>query len=72
MTKRLIEIEDGLLDRARRSLGTRTITDTVVSALELVVRDGERRKTLDDAALKRFAKATKDLADEEVMAAAWR
>ncbi|HCO02055.1 MAG TPA: antitoxin [Actinobacteria bacterium] len=33
MTKRLIEIEDELLQQARRALGTKTIKDTVSTAL---------------------------------------
>jgi Arc/MetJ family transcription regulator len=72
MTKRLVEIEDGLLEQARQALGTDTIKDTVTSALQHVVHSSERRARLDDATLKRFAAATTDLGDDEVMAAAWR
>ena len=35
MTKRLIELDDDLLDRARSALGTSTITATVREALEV-------------------------------------
>jgi Arc/MetJ family transcription regulator len=72
MTKRLIEIEDGLLEQARQALGTETIKDTVTTALRQVVDSSERQTRLDDAALERFAAATADLGDDEVMAAAWR
>ena len=37
MTKRLVEIDDALLERARVSLGTQGIRDTVVAALERAV-----------------------------------
>jgi Arc/MetJ family transcription regulator len=72
MTKRLIEIEDALLEQARRALGTETIKDTVTTALQQVVHGSERRARLDDAALERFAEAAADLGDDEVMGAAWR
>lgn len=35
MTKRLVDIDDRVLDTARRSLGTTTIKDTVDSALRI-------------------------------------
>jgi Arc/MetJ family transcription regulator len=72
VTKRLIEIEDRLLDEARQALGTGTIKETVAIALEQAVRSRERRTRLSDTALERFADAAKDLGDDEVMAAAWR
>lgn len=72
MTKRLIEIEDRLLEEARKALGTGTIKETVATALEHALRSSQRRTRLSDATLKRFATAAKDLADAEVMAAAWR
>jgi Arc/MetJ family transcription regulator len=72
MTKRLIDIDDELLREARDALGTRTIKDTVASALEHTVRSTQRRTQLSEAALKRFASASQDLADEDVMNAAWR
>jgi Arc/MetJ family transcription regulator len=72
MVKRLIDIEDSLLEEARQALGTGTIKETVTTALVRVVRDSQRRAELDDAALERFAALAKDLGDEEVMAAAWR
>lgn len=41
MTKRLVEIDDDLLERARGAAGTRTIKDTVHTAL-LRLADDER------------------------------
>lgn len=72
MTKRLVEIEDEVLEQARLALGTSTIKDTVNRALEDAVRASERREHLDRDALRRFAAATRDLGDDEVMAGAWR
>lgn len=72
MTKRLIDVEDDALDAARRVLGTATIKDTVNTALRESVRAAERRERVDVAALKRFADASRDLLDEDVMADAWR
>jgi len=72
MTKRLIEIEDELLQQARRALGTETIKDTVSTALQQAVHSSERRARLNQAALRRFAAAAQDLANDDVMGAAWR
>ena len=72
MTKRLVDIDDGTLDRAKLILGTDTIKDTVNAALGETVRAAERREHVDRAALKRFAAATQDLADEDIMTEAWR
>jgi Arc/MetJ family transcription regulator len=72
VTKRLVEIEDNLLAEARQALGTSTIKETVATALEHAIRSSERRTRLNDATLERFAAAAQDLADDEVMSAAWR
>jgi Arc/MetJ family transcription regulator len=72
MTKRLIDVEDEVLEAARRVLGTATIKDTVNTALRATVQAAERRERLDAAALKRFAEASRDLLDDDVMADAWR
>jgi hypothetical protein len=53
-------------------LGTVTIKDTVKTALRGSSRAAERRQQLDHAALTRFAAASKDLLDANVMADAWR
>lgn len=72
MTKRLVDIDDEVLEEARRVLGTRTIKDTVNTALRETTRAAQRREQIDRAALKRFAEASRDLLDEDVMADAWR
>lgn len=72
MTKRLIDVEDEVLETARRVLGTHTIKDTVNAALRASVQAAERRERLDAGTLKRFADASCDLLDEDVMADAWR
>lgn len=72
MTKRLIDVEDEVLEAARRVLGTATIKDTVNTALRATVQAAERRQRVDVAALRRFAAASRDLLDEDVMADAWR
>ncbi|HSO51351.1 MAG TPA: DUF2191 domain-containing protein [Actinomycetes bacterium] len=72
MTKRLIDIEDSLLEQARTVLRTNTIKDTVITALQQAVQSSRRLKDVDEAALQHFAAAAADLGDPEVMAAAWR
>jgi Arc/MetJ family transcription regulator len=72
MTKRLIDVDDELLEAARRVLGTGTIKDTVNTALRASVEAAERRQRVDAAALERFAEASRDLLDDDVMADAWR
>lgn len=72
MTKRLVDIDDETLEAAQGVLGTTTIKDTVNTALGETVRAAQRRERLDRAALTRFAAASKDLSDDEVMADAWR
>ncbi|MBW3662004.1 MAG: type II toxin-antitoxin system VapB family antitoxin [Actinobacteria bacterium] len=72
MSKRLVDIDDEVLESARQVLGTATIKDTVNTALREAVHSAARREVVDRAALKRFAQATSDLLDDDVMAAAWR
>jgi Arc/MetJ family transcription regulator len=72
MVKRLVDIEDSLLEQARDALGTSTIKETVAAALRQAVRSSQRRARLDDRALQRFSSAAADLGDENVMAAAWQ
>ena len=50
MTKTLIDIDDELLDEAKRTLGTDTKKETVAKALEAVVDGGRerRRRALQD------------------------
>ena len=68
MTKRLIDIDDSLLEQASSALRTRTMKDTVNQALGEVVRAELRRRHAD-----RLAKMEGlELDNPEVMAGAWR
>lgn len=67
MVKRLVDIDDDALDRARRVLGTGTMKDTVNRALQGVI-DLDRRRRF----LERAASDGLDLDDSEVMDDAWR
>jgi Arc/MetJ family transcription regulator len=71
VTKRLIDVDDDILEAARHVLGTDTIKDTVNSALRASVQAAEWRQRVDVAALKRFAEASRDLLDDDVMTDAW-
>jgi len=68
MTKRLVDIDDELLHRATEVLGAATMKEAVNRSLAEVVRaelrrrHGERLATMDGL----------DLADDEIMAGAWR
>lgn len=66
--KHLVDLDEEALASARSALGTRTIKDTVNTALALAARDGSRQEAL-EAALDRLADV--DLSDEE-RADAWR
>jgi Arc/MetJ family transcription regulator len=68
MVKRLVDIDDDALDRARRVLGTGTMKDTVNKALHEVIDLDRRRRFLDRI----VASDGLDLADDEVMDDAWR
>lgn len=74
MTKRLIEIDDALLDAAKGALGTSGITETVLAALTNSVDEGRYAERLDR--INRLglaaAQATQDLLDDDVMRGAWR
>lgn len=74
MTKRLVEIDDALLERARVSLGTQGIRDTVVAALERAVSEEsiEEREARIAKLSADFIDATLDLRDPEIMRGAWR
>ena len=68
VTKRLIDIDDALLEQAREITGAATMKETVNSALlqtvkaDIRLRHAQRLANLDGT----------DLADEEIMANAWR
>lgn len=70
MTKRLVDIDDEVLDDARRVLGTRTLKDTVNAALSETVTAARRRASTSED-LQRVGRLLRDLADPEVMASAW-
>ena len=67
MTKKLIEIDDSLLNEAKAILGTSTQRETVTRALDAVVRRRRREEFTDLLTSGRL-----DLADPEVMGGAWR
>lgn len=68
MTKKLIDIDEDTLARAREILGADTMKATVNEALAEVVRLAERRSHI-----ARLAEMDGlDLDDEDVMADAWR
>ncbi len=68
MTKRLVDIDDELLERARDVTGAATMKETVNASLryiveaELRLRHVKRLQDLDGL----------DLADDAIMAGAWR
>ncbi|MFV9673254.1 MAG: type II toxin-antitoxin system VapB family antitoxin [Acidimicrobiia bacterium] len=68
MVKRLVDIDDAALDRARRVLGTGTMKDTVNRALQEVIDLDRRRRFLNRIA----ASDGLDLDDGEVTSDAWR
>lgn len=72
MTKRLVDIDDSLLDEAKARLGAETIKETVNAALARVANEPSRSEADVREALRAFAAATQDLRDPEVMDGAWR
>jgi Arc/MetJ family transcription regulator len=68
MAKRLVDIDDQVLDAARQALQTRTMKETVDRALREAVTAELRRRFLARA----FADGLPDLRDPDVKAAAWR
>jgi len=70
MTKRLVDIDDEVLDEAKRALGTTTLKDTINSSLRESVAAARRREiTKED--LQRVGELLTDRGDPEVMAKAW-
>jgi Arc/MetJ family transcription regulator len=67
VSKRLVDIDDELLQDATDVLGTETMKQTVNRALEEVVRASRRRRHADRLARRQGL----DLHDPEVMAKAW-
>ena len=70
MTKRLVDIDDEMLDEARRMLGTTTLKDTVNESLRNTV-DAGRRSKITKEDLRRAGELMADLGDPEIMAKAW-
>lgn len=68
MRKTSVEIDDRLITQARRVLGTSSIKETIDSALREIVRAEARRQEVQALA----TMDNLDLADESVMAKAWR
>jgi len=68
MTTTQIDLDSGLLRQAAKVLGTATKKATVNEALRRVVQDDLRRRHVDELA----AGGLRDLADPEIMEAAWR
>ncbi|MYF78003.1 MAG: type II toxin-antitoxin system VapB family antitoxin [Acidobacteria bacterium] len=68
MRRTTVEIDDRLIAEARRVLGTSSIQDTIQCALREVVQEEARREEI--RALTTMD--CLDLADERVMAKAWR
>lgn len=68
MTKRLVDINDELLEEATEILGASTMKEAVNRSLEEVVLAARRRRHVDRLSTMRNL----DLDDPEVMAGAWR
>ena len=68
MSKRLVDIDDELLDEAASVLGASTMKETVNRSLEAVVLASRRRRHAD----RLQAMRNLDLAKPKVMAGAWR
>ena len=68
VSKRLVDIDDDLLDEAASVLGTSTMKQTVNRSLEEVVLAARRRRHAD----RLEAMSDLDLATPRVMAGAWR
>lgn len=68
MSKRLVDIDDDLLEEATRLLGARTMKEAVNRSLETVVLLARRRRHADRLARMRGL----DLDDPKVMSGAWR
>jgi Arc/MetJ family transcription regulator len=70
MTKRLVDIDDEILEEARRILGTTTLKDTVNKSLRSIVQ-ADRRSQVTREDLKRVGELLIDLGDPDIMAKAW-
>lgn len=68
MRKTSVDVDDRLLDQVRDVLGTSSIKETIDGALREVLRAEARRREIRALAVMDGL----DLADEKVMARAWR
>ena len=68
MTKRLVDIDDGLLDEARRLTGAATIKETVNTSLRELINTELRRRHF----RRLISGEGTDLADDQLMSNAWR
>ena len=68
MRKTSVDVDDHLLDQVRNVLGTSSIKETIDGALREVMRAEARRREIEALAVMEGL----DLADEKVMAKAWR
>ena len=68
MAKTLIDVDDETLAAAQEALGTSTKKDTVNAALRAVAALAARRRDLQ----RLVSAGLPDLADDQVMAAAWQ
>lgn len=68
MTKRLIEIDDEMLDSAARELGTSGVSDTVRTALRHATAAAARARQVEWLSRGGLA----ELAEQEKRAAVWR
>ena len=68
MRKTSVDIDDRLVEQVRGLLGTSSIRETIDRALREVVRTAARREEIRALAVMEGL----DLADEQVMAGAWR
>jgi Arc/MetJ family transcription regulator len=70
MTKRLVDVDDDLLEQARQILGTTTLKDTVNESLRGTLRTA-RRKPITKEDIEAFVAASEDLRNPEIIANAW-
>ena len=68
MRKTSVDVDDLLLEQVRDVLGTSSIKETIDGALREVMRGEARRREIEALS----AMDGLDLADEQVMAKAWR
>lgn len=71
MTKRLVDMDDDLLNAAQAVAGERTIKGTVKMALELLVSEQQRTERDLHERWSELGDALADLQDDDVMGRAW-